>query len=53
MLTSVLAPTRGRARIAGFDVVQSPEQVRASVGVLTEQHGLYLRMTGLEDLDFF
>ncbi len=53
MLTSVLAPTRGRARIAGFDVVQSPERVRASVGVLTEQHGLYLRMTGLEYLDFF
>jgi ABC-2 type transport system ATP-binding protein len=53
MLTSVLVPTRGRARVAGFDVVQSPEQVRASVGVLTEQHGLYLRMTGLEYLDFY
>jgi ABC-2 type transport system ATP-binding protein len=53
MLTSVLTPTRGRARIAGFDVVQSPEKVRASVGVLTEQHGLYLRMTGVEYLDFF
>jgi ABC-2 type transport system ATP-binding protein len=53
MLTSVLVPTRGRASIAGFDVVRSPEMVRASVGVLTEQHGLYLRMTGLEYLDFF
>jgi ABC-2 type transport system ATP-binding protein len=27
--------------------------VRSSVGVLTEQHGLYLRMTGTEYLDFF
>jgi ABC-2 type transport system ATP-binding protein len=53
MLSSILAPTRGRARVAGFDVVQSPEKVRASVGVLTEQHGLYLRMTGLDYLDFF
>lgn len=53
MLTSVLSPTRGRALIAGFDVVQSPLKVRASVGVLTEQHGLYLRMTGLEYLDFY
>ncbi len=53
MLTSVLAPTRGWARIAGYDVVQSPAQVRASVGVLTEQHGLYLRMTGEEYLDFY
>jgi ABC-2 type transport system ATP-binding protein len=53
MLTSVLAPTRGWARIAGYDVSKSPEQVRASVGVLTEQHGLYLRMTGGEYLDFY
>lgn len=53
LLTSVLTPTRGRARVNGFDVVHSPEQVRASVGVLTEHHGLYLRMTGLEYLDFY
>jgi ABC-2 type transport system ATP-binding protein len=53
MLTSVLTPTRGKARVAGFDVVQYPENVRASVGVLTEQHGLYLRMSGFEYLDFF
>ncbi|KAF0108526.1 MAG: antibiotic transport system ATP-binding protein [Anaerolineaceae bacterium] len=53
MLTSVLLPTRGRASIAGYDVVRQPEQVRALVGVLTEQHGLYLRMTGGEYLDFY
>jgi ABC-2 type transport system ATP-binding protein len=53
MLTSVLTPSRGKAQVAGFDVVKTPEKVRASVGVLTEQHGLYLRMTGLEYLDFF
>jgi ABC-2 type transport system ATP-binding protein len=34
-------------------VVQAPQKVRASVGVLTEQHGLYLRMTGAEYLDFY
>ncbi len=53
MLTSVLSPTRGRATVAGHDVVHYPEKVRASVGVLTEQHGLYLRMSGEEYLDFF
>ena len=53
MLTSVLAPSRGRATIAGYDVVRSPEKVRGLVGVLTEQHGLYLRMSGVEYLDFF
>jgi ABC-2 type transport system ATP-binding protein len=53
MLTSIQLPTRGQASIAGYDVVRQPEQVRASVGVLTEQHGLYLRMTGEEYLEFY
>jgi ABC-2 type transport system ATP-binding protein len=53
MLTSILQPSSGWARVAGFDVVQQPTEVRASVGVLTEQHGLYERMKGVEYLDFF
>ncbi|GAB4502317.1 MAG: ABC transporter ATP-binding protein [Anaerolineales bacterium] len=53
MLTSILAPTRGWARVGGYDVVQHPSQVRASVGVLTEMHGLYARMSANEYLDFF
>jgi ABC-2 type transport system ATP-binding protein len=53
MLTSILPPTRGHARVGGFDVVQQAVQARGVVGVLTEQHGLYLRMTGMEYLDFF
>ncbi len=53
MLTSLLMPTRGWARVAGYDVAQHGAEVRASVGVLTEQHGLYMRMTGVEYLDFF
>lgn len=53
MLTSILAPTSGWARVAGYDVVSQAKQVRASVGVLTEQHGLYARMFADEYLDFF
>lgn len=53
MLTSILTPTRGRARVNGYDVVTQAEWVRASVGVLTEQHGLYARMSALEYLDFY
>ena len=48
MLTSLLTPTRGWARVAGYDVTKSPQEVRSTVGVLTEQHGLYMRMTGDE-----
>lgn len=53
MLTAILNPTRGYARVNGFDVVKQAEKVRTVVGVLTEQHGLYPRMSGEEYLDFF
>jgi ABC-2 type transport system ATP-binding protein len=53
MLTSVLIPTRGWARVAGYDVLKQAAQVRASVGILTEQHGLYERMPADQYLDFF
>lgn len=53
MLTSILRPTSGRAMVAGYDVVQQACQVRSSVGVLTEHHGLYNRMNAGEYLDFY
>ncbi len=53
MLTSVLRPTRGEAWVAGYDVLTEGKQVRTSVGILTEQHGLYDRMPAGEYLDFF
>jgi ABC-2 type transport system ATP-binding protein len=53
MLTTVLRPTRGTARVAGYDVLTNPGQVRSAVGVLTEDHGLYDRMYLEEYLDFF
>ncbi len=53
MLTSILEPTSGWAKIDGHSVLTEPELVRAKVGVLTEQHGLYERMKAIEYLDFF
>ncbi len=53
MLTSVLRPTSGSARVAGYDVVTEAQKVRASVGVLTEHHGLYGRMNAREYLKFY
>ena len=53
MLTTVLRPTSGTATVAGFNVEDSPGEVRSSVGVLTEDHGLYDRMRMFEYLDFF
>jgi len=53
LLTSILRPTRGWASINGINVVDHPEKVRSSVGVLTEHHGLYNRMNAVEYLSFF
>lgn len=53
MLSSILKPSAGTARVAGYDVAKEPNQVRHRVGHLTEFPGLYLRMRALEYLDFF
>jgi len=53
MLTATLAPTFGYARIAGYDTVKNPQEVRKTIGHLTELPGLYNRMRIEEYLDFF
>jgi ABC-2 type transport system ATP-binding protein len=53
MLAGLLSPSRGWARLGGLDITRHPDKVRSDAGVLTEQHGLYLRMTGGEYLEFF
>lgn len=53
MLASILRPSAGWAKVAGFDVVQDAVEVRRRVGLLTEHHGLYTRMRAQEYLVFF
>lgn len=53
MLTSIIRPTSGDAKIDGFSVIEDAEVVRTKVGVLTEHHGLYKRMNAEKYLEFF
>jgi ABC-2 type transport system ATP-binding protein len=53
MLGSILKPTSGYARVAGFDTVKEAKSVRRVIGLLTEFPGLYHRMKGLDYLAFF
>lgn len=53
MLSTTLLPTAGKATIAGYDVVREPEKVRASIGVLPTDPGLYGRLTAAENLRFY
>ncbi len=45
MLTGFLPPTSGSASIAGFDVQETPAEVRARIGYLPETPPLYPEMT--------
>ena len=53
ILGSILKPTSGYARVAGYDTIENPKAVRRLIGLLTEFPGLYLRMKGLDYLGFF
>jgi len=51
MLCTLLPPTSGTARVAGFDVVQSPDAVRHRIGVALQEIGLDPVQTGRELLE--
>jgi ABC-2 type transport system ATP-binding protein len=53
LLATILRPSRGRAVVAGYDVVEAPEQVRRHVGLMTEYPALYSRMAASDYLLFF
>ncbi|MFA6961063.1 MAG: ATP-binding cassette domain-containing protein [Opitutaceae bacterium] len=53
MLATLLSPTSGSATVAGFDVVQQPAKVRASVGFLAASTALYARLTARETIAYF
>ena len=53
LLCALIAPTSGTADVCGFRVGRDNERIRASVGILTEQPGLYERQSALENLLFF
>jgi ABC-2 type transport system ATP-binding protein len=48
MLTTLLRPTGGSARVAGFDVVRESHKVRSSIGVALQEAALDPLMTGEE-----
>src|SRR4051794_41821599 len=48
MLTTLLLPTGGEARVGGHDVVKEARQVRSSIGVALQEAALDPLMTGRE-----
>jgi len=53
ILSTVIQPTEGTAQVAGFDVVQHPEKVRANIGFMSTSTALYGRLTSMEMIAYF
>jgi len=52
MLATLLKPTSGRARVAGYDLAKDRDNVRKSIGIVFQDPALDVKLTGRENLDF-
>jgi sodium transport system ATP-binding protein len=53
MLSTIIAPTSGRAAILGHDVAADPEGARKNLGFYSASTALYPRLTARETIEFF
>ncbi len=51
MLTTVLRPTQGQAKVCGFDVVKESQGVRSSIGMVFQEPALDDRLSARENLE--
>ncbi len=53
ILYGLLQADSGRASIDGIDVMKAPQAAQQLVGVMTDAHGLYPRLTAREHIEYF
>ena len=51
ILSTLLEPTSGNARVNGYDVVEEASKVRESIGIVFQDPSLDDRLTARENLD--
>jgi len=52
MLTTLLRPTSGSAKICGYDVVKEQDKVRSCLGIVFQDRSVDRYLTGRQNLDF-
>jgi len=52
MLATLLKPTKGEAKVCGFDILRERDELRNSIGIVFQEPALDNRLTGFENLDF-
>jgi len=53
MFCGLLSPSAGTGRVAGFDLVQDAERLKAHIGYMSQRFSLYDDLTVEENIDFF
>ena len=54
LLSTMISPTAGDARVNGWSIVTSPANVRSSIGVsVGDERSFYFRLSGFQNLQFF
>jgi ABC-2 type transport system ATP-binding protein len=53
MLSSILDPTAGRCRVAGYDVQENPGAVKDNIAYMSQRFALYFDLTVAENIDFY
>jgi ABC-2 type transport system ATP-binding protein len=53
MLCGILAPTEGTGTVAGYNIATQPEDIRKSIGYMSQKFSLYEDMTVEENIEFF
>ena len=54
ILTTLLIPTSGSARILGMDIVKDANKIRSRIGfIFGGERGLYWRLSGIDNLRYF
>ena len=53
MLIGISKPTSGKAKVAGYDVYTQPEDIKKSIGYMSQKFALYDDLTVKENITFF
>ena len=53
ILSTLIRPTSGTAKVLGYDVVKQPWNVKMNIGLMFGSEMIYHRLTGYQNLKFF